>query len=195
MSDATGRCRADAGTGGWDQRETDWGRTGTGDGTKGDCDSCGLGSEGERQGTYWTRYDTRGVRKGTDMRGDETKEGRTLDEPGREVGPKGTRRIWGMGHWVRSGDKEWETEPRLGMRPVTGPGRAFAWCRFKTCCPGGGPGERALRSPGVGPGTGLRSSVIHTLSLRVGGGCLSGAVLFSSDWTGPVSPRKTLLSE
>lgn len=150
-----------------------------GDGTSGRPTGVGLGRgmgpKGtaiavgwDQRGTYWTRYDTRGVRKGTDMRGDETKEGRTLDEPGREVGPKGTRRIWGMGHWVRSGDKEWETEPRLGMRPVTGPGRAFAWCRFKTCCPGGGPGERALRSPGVGPGTGLRSSVIHTLSLRVG---------------------------
>lgn len=71
------------------------------------------------------------------MQGDETRKDRTLDEPGNRTRGDPMSRGDG-GHGERSGDEEWR-QPRLGMRPVAESGRAFAWCRFKTCCPGGWP--------------------------------------------------------
>jgi hypothetical protein len=57
--------------GGWDQRGTRRPQNGT-----------------RGRPTETTRYETRGVRKGTDMLGDESREFRTLDRRGR-LGPEG----------------------------------------------------------------------------------------------------------
>lgn len=87
----------------WDQSATDRERTGP-EGSERGLASPGMGPE--RFG-HWADRAGRWDQRGSDWSG----------------GSDSRRKVWGHGM---------ETEPRLGVRPVTRLGRAFAWCLFKS---------------------------------------------------------------